>query len=109
MSKELAIMILRSSFMYNSNKANFETVDSAGKALTTLGFIITGADATATAFRVDRWGKLLYLVPETFMCARSAFAAMGAKEDARRADEFAKTAHKILVGEDSTYDGSLRA
>lgn len=59
-------------------------------------------------FAVMQWGLLIdYGVVETFLLLRAAFLALGAREDARIAEGYARTAYKILVGEDATFKDEL--
>jgi hypothetical protein len=89
----------------NTNKA----LKSAGKVLVLLGFIFVGADATSTGFKIVKWGMVVDHLVETFLHARNAFGAMGAWEDAKRAEEYARTAYKIVVGEDTSFESSYGA
>jgi hypothetical protein len=81
-------------------------VEFVGKVLTPLGFIVIGADLSHTRFAVVRWGLLVDHLVETFLHAWAAFAAMGAREDAGRAEEYAKTTYKIIVGEDMSFNAT---
>lgn len=83
-----------------------KTLESAWKVLTSLGFVVVGADSLRTRLAVVKWGLLVNYLVETFLHARSAFAAMGAMEDSRRAEEYARTAYKIIVGEDESFDAT---
>lgn len=88
------------------NKAG-KSMEAAVKVLTSLGFVLVGADSSHTRFAVVRWGLLMdYLLVETFLHIRTAFAAIGAKEDSERAEEYARTTYKIKVGEDASFDAT---
>lgn len=86
------------------NKAE-KILESAVKVLTSRGFVVVGADSSLhTRFAVVEWGLLVDFLVETFLHVRTAFTAMGAVENAKRADEYARTAYKILVGEGESFD-----
>lgn len=84
------------------NKAG-KSIESVGKVLTSLGFVVVGADPSPTRFAIVRWGLLVDRLVETFLHARTAFAAIGAREDSERAEGYARTTFKIIVGEDSSF------
>lgn len=85
------------------NKAG-KTVESAAKVLTSLGFVVVGADSSQTRFAIVKWGLLVDHLVETFEHLETAFAAMRAMEDSGRAKEYAKTTYRILVGEDVSFE-----
>lgn len=89
----------------SQNKAD-KTMEFAVKVLTSLGFVVVGADSSQTLFTIVRWGLLVDNLVETFLHARTAFTAMKAMEDSARAEEYAKTTFKILVGEDESFDAT---
>ena len=89
------------------NKAS-KSMKSAVKVLTSLGFGVVGADSSHTRFAVLRWGLVEDHLVETFLHIRTAFTAMGAREDSERAEEYARTTYKILVGEDVSFNASYR-
>lgn len=80
-----------------------KVLESVAKALVALGFVITGLDVSSGRFEVVKWGVFDGLLVEGFMLARDAFAAIGAPENAKQAEEYARTAFKISVGEDSSF------
>ncbi|KAF2758999.1 hypothetical protein EJ05DRAFT_328868 [Pseudovirgaria hyperparasitica] len=75
-------------------------------ALESLGFVVTGFEASDVEFRVVTWGHFLDHVVEAFQHVRSAFRASGAEKKAIQAEGYAKVAYRIAVGEDETYDPS---
>ncbi|KAK3063903.1 hypothetical protein LTS18_011814 [Coniosporium uncinatum] len=77
---------------------------SAGKVLTSLGFIIVGADSSAASFAVVKWGLIVDHLMETFLHLKAAFSAIRADKDSKYADECARLAYKIVVGEDASFD-----
>ncbi|KAI9767247.1 MAG: hypothetical protein M1840_005847 [Geoglossum simile] len=83
-----------------------KSIELVGKVLTSLGFAFVGTDSSHTRFAIIRWGLLVDSLVETFLCARTAFAEMGAREDSRRAEEYARTTYKIIVGEDTSFNAT---
>ena len=80
-----------------------KVVESAAKVLTFLGFVVVGADSSQKCFEVSKWGLPIDYLVETFLHIQAAFTAMGAEMDSARAEKYAKTAYKILVGEDDSF------
>ncbi len=80
-----------------------KVVESAAKVLTFLGFVVVGADSSQKCFEVSKWGLPVDYLVETFLHIQAAFTAMGAEMDSARAEKYAKTAYKILVGEDDSF------
>jgi hypothetical protein len=83
-----------------------KTLDSSRKVLASLGFIVVGADSSPTSFAVIKWGLIIDHSVETFLFVRTAFAAMGAGEDLRHAEQYTRTTYKILVGEETSFDAT---
>lgn len=81
-----------------------KTLESAVKVLTLLGFVVVGADSSKTRFAITKLGFLVEHLVENFFHIRNAFMAMGARQDSLRAEGYAKTTYKILVGEDASFD-----
>jgi hypothetical protein len=75
-------------------------MESAVKVLTSLGFVVVGADSSHTSFAIVRWGLLVDHLVETFLYIRTAFTAIRAREDSERAEEYTRTTYKTIVGED---------
>lgn len=92
--------------IYASQNKVGKTMEFAVKVLTSLGFVIVGADSSQTLFTIVRWGMLANNLVETFLHIRTAFTAMKARKDSARAEEYAKTTFKILVGEDDSFDAT---
>lgn len=80
-----------------------KSLESAVKLLTSLGFLVTGADSSQTRFSIVRWGMPLDILVEIFLQIRSAFSEMGSREDSERAKAYAKTMYRIIVGEDESF------
>lgn len=103
--------------LYATHNKYEKTLESAGKVLTSLGFVLSGAvispspsssSSPSARFAVIKWGLLIDpAVIETFLHLQAAFMALGAKEDASSAEGYARTAYKILVGEDETFKARL--
>ena len=87
------------------NKAD-KTMESAVKVLTLLGFVVVGADSSQTLFTIVRWGLVADNSVETFLHIRTAFTATKAMKDSARAEEYARTTYKILVGEDESFNAT---
>lgn len=92
--------------IYASQNKVGKTMELAVKVLTSLGFVVVGADTSQTLFTIVRWGLLTSNLVETFLHVRTAFTAMKAVKDSARAEEYAKTTYKILVGEDESFDAT---
>lgn len=88
----------------NANK----TLESAVKVLTFFGFVVVGADSSKTRFAITKWGFQVEHLVKNFFHIRNAFMAMGAREDSLRAEGYAKTTYKILVGEDALLKPHMR-
>lgn len=94
--------------LYAAQKNPQKTLDSAAKVLTSLSFVLSGANISSSSssarFAIAKWGLLLDSgVMETFLHIRAAFAALGAHENAKAAEGYARTVFKVLVGEDSSF------
>jgi hypothetical protein len=89
---------------YAAQKNMIKTLDSSKKVLASLGFIVVGADSSPTSFAVIKWGLIIDHLVETFLSVRTAFAAMGVREDSRHAEQYARTTYNILVGEEASFD-----
>ena len=90
--------------IYEEQNKWSESLEAVRQVLICLGFIVVGADASPTRFAVIKWGHFMEPLHETFSIARTGFRAMGLPEDAEQADEYAKIAYKIAMGEDATYN-----
>ena len=90
--------------LYMMQRKAKNTLESAIKVLTMLGFVVVGADSCKTPFEITKWGFAVELLVEIFFHIRNAFMAMGAREDSSRAELYAKTMYKILIGEDASFD-----
>lgn len=89
---------------YASQDQARKCIMAAGKVLTSLGFIISGTDTPQTAFSINRWGVLNDYLVETFVLLRNMFLVAKSGENAKKAGEYARTAYKMAVGEDTTFD-----
>ena len=87
-----------------SDDSNIKVLESVAKALVVLGFVTAGLDSSTARFEIIKWGVFDGLLVEAFMLARDAFVGIRAFEDAKRAEVYARTAFKISVGEDSSFE-----
>lgn len=92
--------------MYAAQNKTDKMVESAAKVLTSLGYVIVGADSSQMRFAIVKWGLMMDLLVEAFVHLQTAFATKGAMEDSERAKMYAKTAYRILVGEDVSFQTS---
>lgn len=97
-------LLLARVYIAQNNMA--KTLEAVDKVLTVLGFVIVGADSSSASFRVVKWGLMMDHLVEAFLHARTAFEAIGAWEDSRRAEEYAKVAYSIVVGEDTSFEST---
>lgn len=96
--------------IYFAQNKTDKSLASSIKVLTSLGFIIAGADSSLsnTRFAIIKWGLMTDQLVETFLLLRTAFmiiggSGAGAMEDAARAEEYAKTTYKVVVGEVESF------
>jgi hypothetical protein len=83
-----------------------KVLESFQQVLTLLGFIVTGADSTSVPFRIVKWGLLVDYLIEVFLQARGTFETIGAKNDSKTAELYARVAFKMVVGEDTSFDST---
>jgi hypothetical protein len=79
-------------------------LESVEKTLHILGFVVTGLDRTPAAFTVSEGGHAVDHLVEVFLHARSAFEQLRLWEKKKQAEEYARVAYRILVGEDATFN-----
>jgi len=89
---------------YTTQNNLIKSLESVGRVLTSLGFIVVGVDSSPINFMVVKWGLAVDHLVETFLHARNAFAAIGARQDSKQAEEYARTTYKIIVGEDTSFN-----
>ena len=87
-----------------SDNSAEKVLESVAKALIAVGFVVEGLDISTKEFEIIKWGIFDGLLVEAFMLARDAFADSGALGNAKRAEEYARIAFKISVGEDSSFE-----
>ncbi|CAO2647207.1 Nn.00g081290.m01.CDS01 [Neocucurbitaria sp. VM-36] len=90
--------------VYSARDNMTKVLKSVHETLTLLGFIVAGLDATSTSFRVVKWGLMMDHLVEAFLHARTAFEAIQGWENSKRAEEYARTAYKIVVGENTSFE-----
>jgi hypothetical protein len=79
-------------------------LESVGKTLSILGFVVTGLDRTPAALVVTTWGHIVDHLVEVFLHARSAFEQLGLWEKSKQAERYARVAYRVVVGEDASFD-----
>ncbi|KAF1350508.1 hypothetical protein EJ07DRAFT_159641 [Lizonia empirigonia] len=92
--------------IYMSEGNVLKVLESFQQVLTLLGFIVTGADSTSVPFRIVKWGLLVDYLIEVFLQARSTFETIGAKNDSKTAELYARVAYKMVVGEDTSFEST---
>ena len=90
--------------VYAERNQATKTLKSAAKVLESLGFILAGVDSSSREFTVVKWGLVMDRLVEAFLLLRTAFAATAADEKARRAEMYARTTFKIVVGEETSFE-----
>ena len=75
------------------------------KAMQSLGFIFEGADRSDVPFSIVRWGRpTVTLVKKMLLHLKSVFGHLDLEKKAKQVESYARTAYKILVGEDDTFN-----
>ena len=95
--------------LYAAQNKTGKVLESAAKVLTSLGFIVVGADSSQTSFEISKWGLLTDFLVETFLHIKAAFTVIGAEIDSARAHKYAKTVYKIVVGEDDSFKATYES
>jgi hypothetical protein len=90
--------------IYISRNNVVKSLEWISKVLSTLGFAVVGLDLSNTSFEIERWGLVIDHLVEIFLHARTAFNAAGSLVDSMRAEEHARVAYKIVVGEDVSFE-----
>lgn len=89
---------------YASRNKTRQVIAAVGKVLISLGFVVTGVDSSQAPMAISRWGMLVDHLVETFMLLRNAFVLANDTMNSDRAGEYARTAYKMVVGEDVSFD-----
>jgi hypothetical protein len=89
--------------MYRAQRRMEKVLENIGKALTSLGFVLAQDVSPSSDFRIVKWGLVFDHSVEAFVLARDAFAAYQALDSAKSADTYARTAFKVVVGEDASF------
>jgi hypothetical protein len=79
-------------------------LESVGKTLRLLGFVVTGLDRTLATLMVTTWGHTIDHLVEVFLHARLAFEQLGLWEKSKQAEQYARVAYRVLVGEDASFE-----
>ena len=83
-------------------------MESVVKVLALLGYVIVCADSIKTYLLIIKWGLQMDYLVETVVNVQFALFAMGAWEEARRSEKYAKTVYKILDGKGISFDTKYR-
>jgi hypothetical protein len=99
-------MVLADAYRQQGNMD--KCLEFATKTLRSLEFVITGADppSKSTRFTVEKWGLVYADVITAFGWIRTAFFKKKSPENGVRADQYARMAYKLCVGEDATFDSA---
>ena len=92
--------------VYAAQKQPAKAVSLALQALESLGFIIKGAyipTSSSIPFEIEQWGVMMDGVIEAWIHLCNAYATF-APHMFQKAEECAKVAYRICVGEDVTFD-----
>jgi hypothetical protein len=95
------LLLLR---IYISQNKATKSLEWISKVLSSLGFIVVGTDPSSTAFDIIKWGMVIDHLVEVFIHAQTVFKAVGCCRDSQRAEEYARVAYKIVVGESSSFE-----
>ncbi|KAJ4377321.1 hypothetical protein N0V83_000146 [Neocucurbitaria cava] len=91
-------------YVYNAQNKMDKVFKFVDETLISFGFILAGLDSTRVSFKIIKWGLVEDQHVEVFRLAQEAFEKIQAREDAMQAEEYARTAFKIVVGEDSSFE-----
>lgn len=91
--------------IYASNNRSQNAILTAFKVLRSLGFVIThqSPDAPDSSFEVLQWGLMEDRVIETWTHLWAAYGNV-APHLCKKAEEYARVAYKICIGEDDTFE-----
>jgi hypothetical protein len=95
--------------VYAAQMQPAKAVSLALKALESLGFVIKGAHiptSSSIPFEIEQWGMMRGGVVEAWIHLCNAYATF-APHMFQKAEECAKVAYRICVGEDVTFDDAL--
>jgi hypothetical protein len=67
---------------------------------------VVGAGSSLAIFLVVKWGMIVDPLVGVFLQARDAFMAIGTLENSRQAEDYARLAYKIIIGEDSSFSAT---
>ena len=90
---------------YATQKQATKAVSLALRGLESLGFVIKGAhipSSSSMPFEVERWGVMMDGVIQAWIHLCNAYAAL-APHMLQKAEECAKVAYRICIGEDVTF------
>ncbi|XP_014552216.1 hypothetical protein COCVIDRAFT_110923 [Bipolaris victoriae FI3] len=81
-----------------------KVLESVAKTLHTQGFIVTGLDQTRSALVIHKWGHIMDHMLEIFLHGQSAFEQLRIWEKSKQAEQYARVAYRILVGEEASFN-----
>jgi hypothetical protein len=90
--------------MSSSTKNGAKSLEWTSMILTTLDFVLIGADLSATLFQIQRWGLVIDHLVEVFLHVRTASRELGYLEGSKRAEAYARVAYKVVVGESPSFE-----
>jgi len=90
---------------HSAQKNHHKSIETAFKVLESLGYVIKRQDPTSltSPFEIQTWGLMQDRVIETFVHLWVGGYAAGSPAMGKQAKEYAKTAYRIVVGEDRTF------
>lgn len=90
--------------VYMEKRDLTKVLESVAKTLQTLGFIVAGLDPSPTTLIINKWGHIVDDIVEVFLHGQSAFEQLGIWEKSKQAEQYAKIAYRILVGEEASFN-----
>ena len=83
-------------------------IETNWRLLTCLGYVIERQEgsppAAETSFEIAQWGLMVECVIEAWVHLWTGYSVLGAVQVGRKAEEFARRAYMICVGEEETFD-----
>lgn len=89
--------------LYAETNKPTKCLEWLAQALTSLGFNVSGADSSATSFAITKWGLMIDHIVMLFTLAKKSFVVIGNMSKAAKAEQYARTCFKIVVGEDTSF------
>jgi hypothetical protein len=92
--------------LYTAQGSMKEAWASVQQVFIQLGFVIAGADSPSADFKILKWGLVVDHLVEAFLHARNAYQAMKEWGNAKKAEEYARTTYRVVVGEDVSFEST---